>query len=172
MMSSWMTDRLSRLLASRRSVLELRKEAYTMALYVAVCLIAALIAMPEGEEGHVIGIVWGITIGLALAHFFAFRVSARLVGAGRVRSEDFKAAAVQLLGAAVVGLLATISALLFPESVELVAVELVLAAFIACVGYAVARVGGASPARAVISALIVLVIAVAIALIKNGLAGH
>jgi hypothetical protein len=26
------------------------------------------------------GIIWGVTIGLAAAHWFAFRVSARLVG--------------------------------------------------------------------------------------------
>jgi hypothetical protein len=31
---------------------ELRKEAYTMALYVAICLLAALIALPETGVGH------------------------------------------------------------------------------------------------------------------------
>jgi hypothetical protein len=156
----------------RAENLELRKEAYTMALYVAVCLIAALIAMPEGDEALVIGIIWGITIGLALAHLFAFRVSARLVGAGRVRSEDLMSAAAQLLGAAAVGVLATIPAVLVPRSVELLAVELTLAAFIACAGYLVARIGGSSRVRAVLYAVIVLALAVAIALIKNGLAGH
>jgi predicted membrane protein len=54
---------------------ELRKEAWVMALYVAVCLLAALSAVAEkASDGHVraIGIVWGTTVGLTLAHVFAF----------------------------------------------------------------------------------------------------
>jgi predicted membrane protein len=67
---------------------ELRKEAWVMALYVAVCLLAALTAVAEeASDGHVraFGIIWGTTIGLALAHAFAFRVSARIVAQGRIR---------------------------------------------------------------------------------------
>jgi len=58
---------------------ELRKEALTMALYVAICLLASLIVIPEStaEHSNLIGLTWGITVGLALAHWFAFRVSAR-----------------------------------------------------------------------------------------------
>jgi hypothetical protein len=59
---------------------ELRKEAYTMALYVAICLLAALLAVPEdAAHTRVTGIIWGVTVGPAAAHWFAFRVSARLV---------------------------------------------------------------------------------------------
>src|SRR5512135_2757479 len=84
-------------------VVELRKEAYTMALYVAICLLAALVALPKtGAHAHAIGIVWGVTIGLAVAHWFAFRVSARMVGAGSVRPHDVKLAGAQLGGAAAV----------------------------------------------------------------------
>jgi hypothetical protein len=71
-----------------------------------------------------------------------------------------------------VALLASVPVLLFPESVELELVELLLAAFIALVGFAVARGGGATRARAILYGLVVLVVAVAIALVKNGLAGH
>jgi hypothetical protein len=81
-------------------------------------------------------------------------------------------AGAQLAGAAGVALLASIPVVLFPASVELELVELLLAAFIAVVGFAVARGGGATRARAMVYALSVLVIAVAIALVKNGLAGH
>ena len=60
----------------------MRREVLTMELYVAVCLLAASIAVGGGdghpEEVNVIAAIWGITIGLALAHLFAFRVSARL----------------------------------------------------------------------------------------------
>ncbi|HEY9496397.1 MAG TPA: hypothetical protein VIR15_16215 [Intrasporangium sp.] len=48
-----------------------------MALYVAICLLAALFALPETAAGHlpVVGIIWGVSVGLAIAHWFAFRVS-------------------------------------------------------------------------------------------------
>ena len=56
-----------------------------MALYVAICLMASLIAIPEiaAEHTNVMGLIWGVTLGLALAHWFAFRVSARMVGPAR-----------------------------------------------------------------------------------------
>jgi hypothetical protein len=114
------------------------------------------------------GIIWGVTIGLALAHWFAFRVSARMVGAGSVRPHDVESAGAQLAGAAGVALLASVPVLLFPTSVELELVELLLAAFIALVGFAVARGGGATRGRAMLYGLAVLVVAVAIALVKNG----
>src|SRR3712207_9185470 len=109
--------------------LELRKESYTMALYVAICLLAALLALPDtiAARSHLIGLVWGVTIGLAAAHWFAFRVAARLVGAGTIRPHDIKSAGVQLLGAAVVAVLASIPIVLLPVSVEYQAVEYELA---------------------------------------------
>lgn len=65
--------------------LELRKEALTMALYVAICLMASFIAIPESAVEHTNewGLVWGVTLGLAIAHWFAFRVSSRMVGPAR-----------------------------------------------------------------------------------------
>lgn len=158
--------------ADHEEVVELRKEAYTMALYVAICLLAALVALPKtGARAHAIGIVWGVTVGLAVAQWFAFRVSARLVGAGSV-PHDIESAGAQLGGAAAVALLASIPVIFFPESVELELVGLVLATFIALVGFTVARGGGATRARALGYAFSVLVLAVAIAELKNRLAGH
>jgi len=162
--------------ASERNehVSELRKEAFTMALYVAICLLAALLALPENgpARNHVVGVVWGVTLGLALVHWFAFRMSARLVGAGRVHAQDMEAAGAQLAGAAVVALLATVPVILFPPSWELEVVELVLAGFISLVGYAVATAGGATRGRALVYAVCVLAAAVGIAELKNLLAGH
>lgn len=145
-----------------------------MALYVAICLLAALIALPDtdAQHAHALQIIWGVTVGLALAHWFAFRVSARLVGSGSVRPHDVESAGAQLAGAAGVALLASIPVVVFPASLEFELVQLELAAFIALVGFAVARGGGASRARAWVYALVVLVAAVAIAWLKNGLAGH
>src|SRR5262245_34736965 len=85
---------------------DLRKEAYTMALYVSICLLAALTAPHLAEDIGAYKIVWGTTLGLAIAHWFAFRVSAQLVAAGQLRSHDADLSAAQLTGAAAVGALA------------------------------------------------------------------
>ena len=77
-----------------------------MALYVSVCLLAALTGLPDQTDRHllgVLGIVWGTTIGLALAHLFAFRLSARLVESGELRREDRELAFAQLVGATAIG---------------------------------------------------------------------
>lgn len=113
-----------------------------------------------------------MTIGLALAHWFAFRLSARLVGAGRVGLEDATSAAAQVAGAAAVALLASLAVILVPSPIELEVVELTLGGFLGVVGFTVARVGGATRPRAVAYFLSVLVFAVAVALVKNLLAGH
>ena len=145
-----------------------------MGLYVAICLLGTLIALPghEKDDAQVIAIVWGVTVGLALAHWFAFRVSATLVSDGKVRRRDLNAASAQIAGAAFVALLASIPVLVSPQSAELEATELTLAAFIGWVGYAIARSGGARRLRSIVYGFIVLTIAVVIALVKNALAGH
>lgn len=143
-----------------------------MALYVAVCLLAALLALPETARNHMIGLIWGITIGLAAAHFFAFSVSARLVGAGTIRAHDVESATAQLIGAAAVAVLACIPIVVLRTDLEYQAAEFGLSGFIACIGFVVARRGGSGTVRAMVYGLIVLIIAVAIAVLKNVLVGH
>lgn len=146
-----------------------------MALYVAICLIGVLIAREdEIEQTHarVLGIIWGTAMGLALAHWFAFRLSARLVARGTVHRQDALIGLAQLRGAIGVALAATVPVILLPASAELDAVRLVLAALIAAVGYAVARSGGASGARSLLYAAAMLGLATLVAIAKNHLAGH
>jgi hypothetical protein len=117
-------------------------------------------------------ITWGTTIGLAVAHWFAFRVSARLVAAGELGRHEVHTAAAQLVGALAVALLVTVPVVLLPATAELDVVRLVLAGFVAAIGYAVARNSGASMRRSAIYAASILVIALAIAVLKNVLSGH
>ena len=109
---------------------------------------------------------------MAVAHWFAFRVSSRLVATGTIRRHDAEAIGAQLAGAATVALLATIPVVFLPRSVEFDVVRLVLAGFIALVGYAVARSSGASRARSMVYAASVLVVATVVAVVKNVQAGH
>ncbi|MGH3650480.1 MAG: hypothetical protein ACRDU9_07185 [Acidimicrobiia bacterium] len=161
--------------AAHADVVELRKEAYAMALYVAICLLAALTVVSERHGASRVDdlkLVWGTTVGLAVAHWFAFRVSARLVASGTIRRHDVEAAAAQLVGAVAVALFATIPALILPDSVELDVIRLALAGFIGVVGYAVARGGGATVGRSVVYGVSILVIAAGVAALKNLLVGH
>ena len=146
-----------------------------MALYVSVCLLAALTALSESTGRHdveVIGIVWGTTIGLALAHLFAFRVSARLVGSGSLDRRDAKISIAQLVGALAVALLGTAPIAVFSVTAELDVVRLVLSGFIAAIGYQVARSNGSPRHRALTYAGAMLIAACAIAVAKNVLSGH
>lgn len=156
-----------------RFVVELRREGYTMALYVAICLLGALLALPEDEvQPRSLQVVWGVTIGLAAAHWFAFRLSTRLVAAGTFGRSDVRLATAQLLAAAAVAVLATIVILIFPEQLEVVATELLLGALVALAGFVAVRGGGVSRLRAFLYALVLLMVAVALALLKNWLTGH
>lgn len=154
---------------------EVVREASVMALYVAVCLLAALTAIAESaDDGHVraFAVIWGTTIGLALAHAFAFTLSARLVAHGRLHRHDVALVASQLAGAALVAVVATVPVLVLPPTAELDAARWALALFICVVGFVVARQGGASRARAAAYAFVVLLIAATIAIVKNVLSGH
>lgn len=150
-------------------------EAITMALYVAVCLLAALIALGDSDEEHhvrAIALVWGTTIGLALAHLFAFRLAARWIAGGTLSAHDSAAALAQLAGAAAVAVLATIPIVLFGPSLEFDLVRLLLAVLIGGAGFAATRRSGASMTRSLTASLIVLLVAVAVAVAKNYFGGH
>jgi len=153
---------------------DLRKEGWTMALYVAICLIAALTALEDVHvvPGHILGLVWGTTVGLAIAHVFAFRVAGRLVHDGKLPRADRIVSGVQLAGAAAVAAIVSIPVLLTPTESELDWARYTCAAIIGVVGYSVARSAEQGRFRAVLFGVGVLVIATAIAAIKQALAGH
>lgn len=154
---------------------EVWREAITMALYVAICLLAALTAVAErADAGHarILGIVWGTTIGLALAHWFAFRVSARMVGGGSLSRVDARLAGAQLAGSAAVAAAVTVPVLVLPATAELDVARIVLAALIGVAGYLVARAAGAGGIRATVYAGAVLAAGMVVAVLKNVLSHH
>src|SRR5947208_14744179 len=77
---------------------EILREATVMVLYVSVVEIAELAALPEDHfsngrvtgpvGGALLAIIWGTAIGLALAHWFAFRIAAPAFSGERVTSLD------------------------------------------------------------------------------------
>jgi hypothetical protein len=153
---------------------DLRKEGWTMALYVAICLIAALTALETvtAVPGHIMGLVWGTTVGLALAHVFAFRVAGRLVHEGELPKADRAVSMVQLASAAAVAVVVSVPVLLAPVAIELDWARYTCAAIIGLVGYMVARGATRGRIRAVLFGLAVLAAAIAVAALKHALAGH
>ena len=163
---------------------EIAREAVTMVLYTAVVLLAALVALPAGEGGEgdhgeavvrgasLLGLIWGTCVGLALAHWFAFRVTARGFGGGHATRQDNLVALAQLGGAVVVAALCSLPLLVLPEDVELGIIAFAPAAVVGLAAYLAARVGGRRRALALLLGGIALLVGVVVAVVKNLLAGH
>jgi hypothetical protein len=152
----------------------LRYEALTMALYVAICLLAELAALHGStlHRGVVFELVWGTTMGLALAHLFAFLLAARLVEGRRVGARTRATALADLTGAGAVAVLVSAVVIVTPISMELNAARYDLAALIGIIGYVVARRIGVSALRAVVFAIAVTLVGVTVAALKQWLGGH
>lgn len=128
---------------------ELAREALTMILYVAVVLLAALVALPADDlQWNLAAVIWGTAIGLAVAHWFAFRVAARLFGDGRLQLHDAQLAVVQVLAAVLVALIASLPLLFVSDEAGAEVATIELAAVIGLAGYQTARRSGAGHGRA------------------------
>src|SRR3954462_2681580 len=114
----------------------LRREALTMALYVSITLLATLTAVPSDAHLNELAIIWGTTIGLALAHWFAFVLAARLVGpvgdAGSIERELLA----ETFGAAGVARRRHIAVLVLPPHLQWQGARIAVAACIAVIAYA------------------------------------
>lgn len=157
---------------------ELRQEAVHTALYVSIVILGTLAALPEeagststsGVHGDgLLALVWGTALGLALAHWFAFRLAGR-VSLGIRAAMDVGLA--QLAGAALVAALCTVPILLFPDSNEVRRTAYAPALVIGVTGYLAARQGGRSRVGGAIVGLAELAAGIAVALVKNFLLGH
>jgi hypothetical protein len=163
---------------------EASREAMTMVLYLSIVLLATFFALPSGGEasgdGHSSGIhgvelielIWGTTIGLAAAHWFAFRLTARVFGGGKVSDSDIRVGVAQLAGAAFVAVLCSIPVLLVGDQNEVRVTAFVPALVVGGAGYLVARAGDRTKTQALILGGIVMILGLTVATLKNVLAGH
>ena len=145
-----------------------------MALYVSICLLAELAAIHVTvlEHGVVFELVWGTTVGLALAHMFSFLLAGRWVEGRRIGAQTRATALAQLAGATGVAIVVSAVIIVVPMSVELDAARYDLAAVIGVIGYVIARRAAANQLRAVLFAVAVVVVGLAVAGLKQWLAGH
>ena len=166
----------------RENRTELLREATTMILYVSVVEIAELAALPEnhGPGGRVTGaagtqllaIVWGTAVGLALAHWFAFRLAAPAFRGERPTYHDNQIALVQLAGAVLVAALSSVPPLLFSDVHAQETTGDVPALLVGVVGYLVARHTGSSRVASAAYGAAACAVGILVALIKSSLAAH
>ena len=163
---------------------EALREAMTMVLYLSIVMLATLTALPSGTDagdGHgvsgvhgtqLLGLIWGTTIGLALAHWFAFRLTARTFGGGKVGEGDLQIALGGLAGAALVALLCTIPVVLVGDESEVKVTAFVPALIVVFAGYGIARAADRPKHQALIMGGIAIALGLAVAAVKNFLLGH
>ena len=144
-----------------------------MALYVSICVLAELIAIDEDVDTfHPLLIVWGTSIGLAVAHWFAFDLAGRHTAEGELGRAHYETPVAQVAGAALVAGLTSVAIVLFPDSAEYDVARLMLAVIIGTVAYGVSRHGDRSVTRSLLYAGWIVVVALVIASLKNILSGH
>lgn len=157
-----------------RHLTEPVREGVTMALSVCIVLAAEFVALGDvaAGEGVVVGAVWGTTMGLALAHVFAFDLTARLAGRGTLGRDARAAILLQLAAAAGVALVVTIPFLGFTRERAVDTAGFIVATIIGVTAFGIWRVSGAGLLRSGVYALVVLVVAILVVLTKVALSGH
>jgi hypothetical protein len=154
----------------------------TMVLYVSVILLAELAVLPAGrgdDDGPVHGlhgrelvaIVWATTLGVTIAHWFAFRLAAVGFSAGRL-SRDLAIGKSEVAGAVFVAALSSLPVLVFSDETEQRLVPFVPALIVGAVGYVLARTCGRSRLASLVLAGIALVVRLAVASVKYRVSGH
>jgi hypothetical protein len=148
------------------------RESFTMGLYITISLLAVLSAKPHGGgTSAVLTLVWGTTLGLVLAHWFAFQLTARLFAGSRLSSHDRMAMVGQAVAALAVAGLASVPLLLHADAGPALS-RGALAGLIGLFAFGAARRHGGSFGRASAYALIVVAIALAVAIGKYLITGH
>jgi ABC-type tungstate transport system substrate-binding protein len=158
------------------------REATTMVLYVSVVEIAELAALPESHLAHgrvtgpvgpqLLEIVWGTAVGLALAHWFAFRLAAPAFRGERPTSLDTQIGFAQVGAAIFVAAVASVPGLLFSDTLAQETTGDVPALLVGVVAYLLARHTGTSRWASLFYGLTALALGVLVALVKSTLAAH
>jgi hypothetical protein len=150
------------------------REFYSAALYMALVLLAALVALPVErlpDDQVLIATLIGTAVGLILAHWLAFRLASHLTEGGFSAASAAEEAGAQIAGGVAVALVASAPFVLLDGATALRIALLLLAAMPALTGLAIARMRGRRWLSSTITAAVVFAIAVVIVEIKAAV-GH
>ena len=146
---------------------ELVREFFTMALYIALSLLAVTLVAPTTGDGWPAAATMLLTaLGLVLAHLLAFAMSSRLVSGGLLDRASARLLGVQAVAGFAVALLATLPVLVLPNPLGIQVAGLLLFIIIGVVGFWAARNGGASVLRSLVYVAIVGVAVCAVLAVK------
>jgi hypothetical protein len=161
---------------------EILREAITMVLYVSVVEIAELAALPESHlangrvtgavGGQLLAIVWGTAVGLAIAHWFAFRLAAPAFRGERPGRQDTYIGLAQVGGAMFVAVVSSLPVVFLSDVRAQEFTGDVPALLIGAVGYVIARYSGKSRITSIAFGVTALALGVLVATVKSLLAGH
>lgn len=151
------------------SVIEQYREALTMAIYVALSLLAVLLAVPWGnhETRAAAAVTVFVTgIGLLLAHMVAFGLAAQLFEPYHRNPHLWKVLASQLSAGLLLAVVTTVPVALLPLDWGVTVDVALLLMFIGLIGFAIARDRGASVGRALVYVAIVIAVVAVVMSVK------
>ena len=160
---------IRRLTLAVRTNKDLRREAYSMSIYVAIVLLSALSVFDDDhppDRGEIFLFELGTTVGLVLAHAFASWISTTIMGGESDEVDQWDLLRVQLGGALFVAGLAMLALILTPTSIELTASRVTVAGTIAALVFLESRTTN-SALRAGVYGLVALVAGVTVAAVKS-----
>ena len=143
------------------------RDGLEIAVYLSVVLIALMLSFEDAlDEGGELLLIWGTSIGLTLAHIFAFRV-ASIYEHGIPITSGWRPVRAMLLVAVVMGVVASISYLeVFGLANPSVAARWILTVVIAVAAYLAARSRGWSLAGRLAYSLIIVFVAASVSVVK------
>ena len=165
-------DRLREQVRATRTDPSLRREADMMAFYLGLTLLVALNVAPEQTPPplpELLLIIWGSTVGLAVAHWFALTFAALLVRDESPQRTPGELLFSQVVMAVVLALVASTVILLAPIRAEVLTARLAVAVFIGVLVTSEARASGRPLWRAVAVGMAALGVALALATVKVAL---
>jgi hypothetical protein len=119
----------------------------------------------------VLTVVWGTTLGLTLAHWLAFQLTARLFAGTKLPSHDRMTMVGQAVAALGVAYLASVPLMLHASAGPALS-RSILAGLVGLFAFGAARRHGGSLGRATVYALVVVALALSVAVGKYLLTGH
>lgn len=147
----------------------LAREALASGLYVALVLLATLIAVPSTRlpsDEALVRLILGAGFGLVVAHWVAFRLAAPVTSQGAWSAEAAREGTAALVGGLVTAVLAALPFMVLDGSTALIASLGILAAMPAVAGGLVARLRGRSWGRTLVSASLAFLVAAGAVVLK------
>jgi VIT1/CCC1 family predicted Fe2+/Mn2+ transporter len=119
-----------------------------------------------------IGVIWGTTVGLTLAHIFAFDVAARAFSDGASVRDIRLSMSLQIAAGTATAAVLTLPFLVLDTKQAVQVAAYMVAGFVGITGYGVARIAGRSSKAALGFGVTTLAAAAVVVSIKVLLAGH